>query len=117
MKRQETQGQHTADQTLDKVSEKQMAEFLDTTVRALQARRARKQIPEGVWIKKGRQIIYSKKRYDEWLESHWLCHLEWKYSGTPSDYDLLGTEGATAKRSASRLTRKESRRLRSLEIK
>lgn len=34
--------------TLDKVSERQMAELLGTTVRALQTRRARKQIPEGV---------------------------------------------------------------------
>lgn len=38
---------------IDKVSEEKMAELLGTTKRALQARRARKQIPEWVWVKVG----------------------------------------------------------------
>jgi len=76
---------------IDKVPEARMAELLGTTKRALQAKRARKQIPEGVWLKIGRNIIYSLRRYDEWLESQWTCrkgggfpklhthqvHLEW----------------------------------------
>ncbi|MCY1368214.1 hypothetical protein D9M69_551820 [compost metagenome] len=84
---------------LDKVSEKQMAELLGTTVRSLQARRARKQIPEGVWIKNGRQIIYSKRRYDEWLESQWVCPPGWNSSATPSAFASPGTDDAAAKRS------------------
>lgn len=57
----------------DKLTEEQFAEFLGTTVAALRTRRFRKQIPEGVWMKLGRETIYSKRRYDEWLESQWIC--------------------------------------------
>lgn len=64
----------------DHYSEKEFAELIGTTVRALQARRARGQLPEGVWIKQGRQTIYSKRRYYEWLESQWICPPGWKSS-------------------------------------
>lgn len=105
------------DDGMDKVSEERMAELLGTTKRALQARRARKQIPEGVWIKTGRQIIYSKRRYDEWLESQWICPPEWKFSATPSVSDSPGTDDVAMKRSRI-LSRKKGSQLHPfLEIK
>mgnify|MGYP001760072469 CR=1 FL=1 len=57
---------------IDKVTEQRMAEILGCTKRALEGRRQRGSIPEGVWMKHGRRIIYSKRRYDEWLESLWI---------------------------------------------
>lgn len=60
----------------DKVTEKQMAEYLGTTYRALQAKRYRNQIPEGIYNIIGRTIYYSIKRYEEWRESQWKCQLE-----------------------------------------
>lgn len=50
---------------VDKVSEQRMADLLGCTKRALEGRRLRGAIPEGVWMKHGGRIIYSKKRYDE----------------------------------------------------
>ncbi|WP_177324653.1 DUF4224 domain-containing protein [Pseudomonas sp. MOIL14HWK12:I2] len=55
----------------DKLTEMQMADELGTSLKALQHRRYRGQIPEGVWMKHGRTIYYSLQRYDEWLESVW----------------------------------------------
>lgn len=55
----------------DKLTETQMADELATSLKALQHRRYRGQIPEGVWMKQGRTIYYSLQRYDEWLESIW----------------------------------------------
>lgn len=57
----------------DKVTEKQMADWLGTTHRALQAKRYRNQIPEGIWNLVGRTIYYSKRRYEEWREAQWNC--------------------------------------------
>ncbi|WP_262500078.1 helix-turn-helix domain-containing protein [Pseudomonas sp. EZ-C24] len=56
----------------DKITEKLMAELIGCTKRALERRRQDGKIPEGVWMKHGGRIIYSKKRYDEWLESQWI---------------------------------------------
>lgn len=55
----------------DKLTERQMAAKLGITFRALQGRRYRGQIPEGVWIKAGRTTYYSLQKYDQWLESIW----------------------------------------------
>ncbi len=55
----------------DKLTETQMADELGTSLKALQHRRYGGQIPEGVWMKQGRTIYYSLKRYDDWLESVW----------------------------------------------
>jgi len=41
-------------QEMDKVTEERMAELLGITLRALQTRRQRGKIPEGVWNKNGR---------------------------------------------------------------
>lgn len=63
--------------TGDKVSEAQMAQILGTTLASLRSKRARKQIPEGVWNTHCGRIIYSIRRYYEWLESQWVCPQEW----------------------------------------
>ncbi|MDT4871616.1 hypothetical protein FQZ97_1067520 [compost metagenome] len=97
------------DDDRDKLSEEQFAEYLGTTVRALQTKRFRKQIPEGVWIKQGRQTIYSKRRYDEWLESQWICPPGWKSSENPFASASPGTDNAAAKRSRIPSRRKGSR--------
>lgn len=57
---------------IDKVSEQRMAELIGCTKRALEGRRLSGSIPAGVWLKHQGRIIYSKKRYDEWLESLWI---------------------------------------------
>ena len=57
---------------VDKITEKLMAELIGCTKRALEHRRLEGKIPQGVWMKHGGRIIYSKKRYDEWLESQWI---------------------------------------------
>ncbi len=85
---------------LDKLTEKQMAEYLGTTPRSLEAKRARKQIPEGVWKKIGSRIFYSIKRYNEWQESLWFCPPELKFDNLQSASDSSGTENAGQRRSA-----------------
>lgn len=55
----------------DKLTERQMAAEFGITCRALQGRRYRGQIPEGVWMKTGRTTYYSRQKYDQWLESVW----------------------------------------------
>lgn len=62
----------------DKLTEKQMATYLGTTHRALQAKRYRNQIPEGVWNLVGRTVYYSKRRYEEWREAMWSYPQELK---------------------------------------
>ncbi len=78
----------------DKLTEKQMATYLGTTHRALQAKRYRNQIPEGVWNLVGRTIYYSKRRYEEWRETQWVCHLELKSETDP--YELDSPKGSNA---------------------
>ncbi len=83
---------------IDKISEALMATVLGVTVRALQGRRARGQIPEGVWMKHGGRIIYSKKRYDEWLESQWTYPQESTYTTGRYGSDSPGKVADVAKR-------------------
>ncbi|MDG9807212.1 hypothetical protein N7613_01020 [Pseudomonas juntendi] len=82
---------------MDKVTEEKMAELLGITLRALQTRRQRGKIPEGVWNKQGRNIMYSRWRYEEWLESLWVCPLELKSEETRSESVSLGTVSVGAK--------------------
>ncbi len=77
-------------QEMDKVTEERMAELLGITLRALQTRRQRGKIPEGVWNKNGRNIMYSRWRYEEWLESLWVCPLELKSEETRFESASLG---------------------------
>lgn len=58
----------------DKVSESMMADILGTTTRALQGRRARGVLPEGVWSKVDGSILYSVKRYEAFLDTHWPAY-------------------------------------------
>lgn len=60
------------DGDVDKVTEQRMADLIGCTKRALETRRLTGTVPQGVWMKHGGRIIYSKRRYDEWLESLWI---------------------------------------------
>ncbi|WP_239688066.1 hypothetical protein [Pseudomonas asplenii] len=84
-------------QEMDKVTEERMAELLGITLRALQTRRQRGKIPEGIWNKNGRNIMYSRWRYEEWLESLWVCPLELKSEETRSESVSLGTVSVARK--------------------
>lgn len=81
----------------DKVTEQQMAQILGTTDRALEARRARKQIPQGVWNRLSGRVYYSRSRYEQWLESQWHCPPELSYETVASVSDFTGMEPATQK--------------------
>jgi len=94
--------------TGDKVPEAQMALMLGTTIAALRSKRARNQIPLGVWNKHGSRIIYSIRRYYEWLESQWVCPQEWTSTTDRSASDLCGTAAVGVKRSPIPRHRKES---------
>ncbi|MNT13172.1 hypothetical protein D3C72_1481320 [compost metagenome] len=84
-------------QEMDKVTEERMADLLGITLRALQTRRQRGKIPEGVWNRQGRNIMYSRWRYEEWLESLWVCPLELKSEETRSESVSLGTVSVAGK--------------------
>jgi hypothetical protein len=55
----------------DKVLEKRLAELVGTTQKALEHQRLSGLIPANVWQKIGGRILYSRSRYDEWLEGKW----------------------------------------------
>ncbi|KXK67217.1 hypothetical protein BC89_33655 [Pseudomonas monteilii] len=84
---------------VDKVTEQRMAELIGCTKRSLEHRRLDGKIPAGVWIKHGGRIIYSIKRYDEWLESQWVYPAGSKSSATPSAFVSHGTVSVDVKRS------------------
>ena len=93
----------------DKLTEEEMAARIGTTVRGLQTRRYRKQIPYGVWNKINGDIIYSWRRYEAWLETTWDCPPELSLLVPQSVSASPGKEPsrpAAAKRSASRKPRK-----------
>ena len=92
----------------DKVTEKRMAELVGTTAKALQRKRERKIIPAGVWMKIDGRIMYSKRRYDEWIESLWTCQQGLSLSGVQSEFASPGTRSGAVKRSPSLKPRKES---------
>ncbi|WP_256679181.1 hypothetical protein [Pseudomonas sp. AOB-7] len=84
---------------VDKVLEAKLAELIGTTQKALERKRERKIIPEGVWQKLDGRIIYSISRYNAWLESQWTC----PPASNPSANDCAsaspGAKSAAAKRS------------------
>ncbi|MBA6130197.1 hypothetical protein H4C46_29130, partial [Pseudomonas juntendi] len=59
------------DQAQDKVTEKRMGELVGCTAKALQRKREKGIIPSWVWMKINGRIMYSRRRYDEWIESLW----------------------------------------------
>lgn len=90
----------SADQDVDKVLESKLAELVGTTAKALARKREKGVIPVGVWQKVDGRIMYSKRRYDEWLESLWRSPRALKSSAAPYESASPG-EPADAKRSIS----------------
>lgn len=82
---------------LDKVPEARMAEIIGTTKRALEGKRDRGVIPEGVWNKIDGRIFYSVRRYEAWLESQWACPQELSLLVSPSAFGSPGEASAAAK--------------------
>lgn len=60
----------------DKVTESLMAELLGATQRALEGRRSNGSIPGDIWRKVDGRVMYSMKRYEAFLEGHWLPFVE-----------------------------------------
>ena len=77
----------------DKVAEKNFAEMVGTTRRALQGKRQRNIIPKGVWNEIDGQIYYSIRRYEAWLESLWDCPPELNLRASQSGFASLGSSG------------------------
>gem|GEM_PF-3636573 len=71
-----------------------MADLIGITKKALQRRREREAIPEGVWMKIDSRIVYSLRRYDEWLESRWV---EPKLQATPKTKTSLSVKQPTGR--------------------
>ncbi|WP_307833049.1 hypothetical protein [Pseudomonas sp. TH10] len=78
----------------DKVAEKNFAEMVGTTRRALQGKRQRNIIPKGVWNEIDGQIYYSIRRYEAWLESLWDCPPELNSQVNQSAFASHGSSGA-----------------------
>ena len=95
---------------LDKVPEARMAEIIGTTKRALEGKRDRGVIPEGVWNKIDGRIFYSIRRYETWLESQWACPQELSLPASQSEFALLGEGSAAARLSHIHKHQKASRR-------
>ena len=83
----------------DKVPEERMAMLLGTTKRALEGKRARGIIPEGVWNKIDNRVFYSIRRYESWQESQWDCPQELNSLGNQSGSGSHGTGKDGAKHS------------------
>lgn len=72
------------DEPHDKVLESKLAELIGTTTKALQRKRERGIIPRGVWNVIDGRVMYSKRRYDAWVESLWTCQQESRSSADRS---------------------------------
>jgi hypothetical protein len=81
----------------DKVPEERMAALIGTTKRALEGKRARGIIPEGVWNKIDGRVFYSIRRYEAWQESQWACPEELNLLASLSVSGSLGTASVGAK--------------------
>ena len=81
----------------DKVTEQQMAQILGTTDRSLEAKRARKQIPEGIWNRINGRIYYSRSRYEQWQEAQWYSPPELSYETVACAFGSTGTEAGAQK--------------------
>lgn len=82
----------------DKVPESRMAVILGTTKRALEGKRARGIIPQGVWNNFDGRILYSVGRYDAWLESQWACPPDLNLQVNPFESASPGREKGAVKR-------------------
>ncbi|MHC8396109.1 DUF4224 domain-containing protein [Pseudomonas sp. LB3P93] len=79
----------------DKVSESIMADILGTTRRALQGKRARAVLPEGVWSKVDGSILYSVKRYEAFLDAYWPAYTPVTDTLKPNATNLRRPRNAT----------------------
>ncbi|MCY1552169.1 hypothetical protein D9M68_885500 [compost metagenome] len=78
----------------DKVLESKLAELIGTTTKALSRKRERGVIPRGVWQIIDGRVMYSRRRYDEWVESLWASPRESKSSATRSGSASPGSSAA-----------------------
>jgi len=95
---------------LDKVPEARMAELIGTTKRALEGKRDRRVIPEGVWNKIDGRIFYSLRRYEAWLESQWACPQELNSLASPFAFASHGEASDAARLSHTRKPQKGLKR-------
>jgi len=77
----------------DKVPEARMAQLIGITGRALEGKRLRGVIPEGVWNKIDSRVFYSIRRYEAWQESIWNCPPELNSLVMQSGFDSPGDTG------------------------
>lgn len=105
------------EQAQDKVTEKRMGELVGCTAKALQRKREKGIIPSWVWMKINGRIMYSRRRYDEWIESLWTCRPESSLSGALSESGSPGTRSVAARRSPSLRPRKGSQQPRVYVLK
>ncbi|PZW65230.1 hypothetical protein F471_03708 [Pseudomonas sp. URMO17WK12:I1] len=84
---------------VDKVLEAKLAELVGTTQKALERRREKQLIPEGVWQKLDGRIYYSISRYNEWQENQWTCRQASNLSAQSCASASPGTKSGAAKRS------------------
>lgn len=87
-----------------------MAEKIGTTKRALEGRRQRGIIPEGVWLLISGRVMYSIERYNEWQENQWAGLLGSSRSAINSEFASPGLELVAAKPSPIRKRQKVLRR-------
>lgn len=77
-------------QQVDKVYERKLAELIGTTPKALERKRQRGVLPQGVWEKVDGCIMYSLERYNEWAEKQWASP---KASKSPEDQSASASHG------------------------
>ncbi|MCY1211802.1 hypothetical protein D9M71_523510 [compost metagenome] len=95
---------------VDKVLESKLAELVGTSRKALERKRERKIIPEGVWQKLDGRIIYSISRYNAWLEGLWISPPASNLSESESASASIGRRSAAAKPSRTHRHQRGSQR-------
>src|SRR5262245_53821635 len=94
---------------VDWVTEKVFAADTGFTARALEAKRQRGQLPEGlVWIKNNGRILYSRRGWDTWVESQRNYRTASARMEIASSSDLIGTANGSGSRSRSQSPGKTS---------
>ena len=92
--------------TIDKVLEEELASLIGSTAAALKRKRQRGLLPPGVYATIDGRIMYSIRRYDEWVESQWPSPTALKSSETTSASASCGTAAGAVKPSRTRKPRK-----------
>lgn len=102
---------------IDKVQEEELARLIGTTRIALKRKRERGVIPPGVYATIDGRIMYSIRRYDEWVESQWPSPQELNSSVKVSASASCGTAAGAAKPSRSPRRLKASKQQPVLELR